>query len=333
MPRALVTGATGLLGAAITERLLDDGWAVQALVRDPAGAGWLRHRGVALHTGDVGARDALDRATAGCDVVFHAAAAVVPRGGWEAFRIPNVEGTRNVIAAAARARARLMHVSSVAVYGAHARYRAGKTDESVLFAPLPEAEHYARSKREAEEMALGAHARGELWATAIRPCVIYGRRDRQFVPRAARLLRLHVAPVIGGGHTTLPLVHAANVADAALRAATHDVAGGKAYNTANDDPLTVRDFIRLAAEGLDTRVLTVPIPHAVALGGLSLLKGVLTLAQGRATGVMAGATLNFLTKDNPFSSDRARRELGWLPPVRHVDGVPDAFRFWKESPS
>lgn len=329
MPRALVTGATGLLGSAIAERLLDDGWAVQALVRDPASATWLRHRGVALHAGSLGDRGVLDRAIAGCDVVFHAAAAVVPRGGWEAFRGPNVEGTRAVIAAAARARARLLHVSSVAVYGAQARYRAEKTDESVPFAPLPESEHYARSKRESEQMVLDAHARGELWAAAIRPCVIYGRRDRQFVPRAARLLQLHVAPVIGGGHTTLPLVHAANVADAAIRAATQDIAGGKAYNTANDGPITVRDFLRLAAQGLETRVLTVRIPKAAAIGGLALLRSVLTLVQGRATGVMAGATLNFLTRDNPFSSERAHQELGWSPPVRHLDGIPDAFRYWK----
>ena len=36
--------------------------------------------------------------------------------------------------------------------------------------------------------------------------------------------------------------------------------------------------------------------------------------------------MDFVTRDNPFSSERARRELGWEPRVRPEVGVPDAFR-------
>jgi hypothetical protein len=46
--------------------------------------------------------------------------------------------------------------------------------------------------------------------------------------------------------------------------------------------------------------------------------------------VAAVGTLDFLTRDNPFTSERARRELGWAPPVRPEVGIPDAFRWWKE---
>jgi len=49
VPHALVTGATGLLGSYLVERLLADGWTVRALVRDPQRAAWLSARGVALH--------------------------------------------------------------------------------------------------------------------------------------------------------------------------------------------------------------------------------------------------------------------------------------------
>ena len=64
-----------------------------------------------------------------------------------------------------------------------------------------------------EALVLEAHAAGRIWATAVRPDVIYGKRDRQFVPRIAGLLQRGFAPLIGGGRTTLPIVHAANVAD------------------------------------------------------------------------------------------------------------------------
>ena len=236
LPTALVTGATGLVGSYIVERLLADGWSVSALVRDPSRADALRLAGVEVRAGDILDVSTFAKAARGTDAVFHAAAAITPRGGWEEFRRVNVDGTRNAVAAAAHAGARLLHVSTVGVYGPTTRYTAtgAKTDESVALRPLPPGALYARSKREAEAIALEAHAQGVVWASAVRPAVIYGRRDRQFVPRVGRLLRRGFAPVIHGGRSVLAIVHGANVADGAVLAAASDSAGGKAYNVAND---------------------------------------------------------------------------------------------------
>ena len=241
MPTALVTGATGLVGMHLIPRLQRDGWQVRALVRDPARAGPLARADVTLATGDVLDQTSFALAARGCDVLFHAAAVITPLGGWEAFRRPNVEGTRNAIAAARRASARLVHVSSVAVYGDR-RYAAdgGRTDESKTGGRIAEDSYYARSKRESEDLVFAAQRAGELWATAVRPSVLYGPFDRQFVPRLARLLRRGFAPVIGGGRNTLAVVHAANVVDGLVRAAAFDGANGKAYNLANDHDVTSR---------------------------------------------------------------------------------------------
>ena len=129
---------------------------------------------------------------------------------------------------------------------------ARKVDEDTPLGPLPERAFYARSKRESEELVLEAHRDGRIWATAVRPDVIYGTRDRQFVPRIARLLNCGFAPVIGGGRSTLAIVHAANVADGAVLAAAHDAAGGRAYNLANDFDVTVRDFYLTRGRGTRT---------------------------------------------------------------------------------
>lgn len=329
MTSALVTGATGLVGSHIVERLLRDGWRVRALVRSPAPE--LAALGVETVLGDVLDAERTASAAAGTDVIFHTAAAVISRGGWEAYRRLNVDGTRHVIAAAARAGARVMHLSSVAVYGPSGRYRGPfeKTDESTPLGPLPERAYYARSKRESEQLVLEAHAAGTIWATAVRPDVIYGRRDRQFVPRVAPLLRFGVAPAIGGGRSTLAIVHATNVADGAVLAATYDAAGGQAYNLANDYDVTVRDFIRLAGVGLGRRIRLIPLPLGATRAGAKFARrAVRTLTAGR---VRAGssASLDMVTRDNPFTSDRARRELGWSPAVRPEDGIPDAFRWWR----
>lgn len=326
MPTALVTGATGLVGSHVVERLRRDGWRVRALVRDPARAAWLERAGVELTVGDTLQPATLSSAVAGSDVVFHAAAAVTSDGGWEAFRRPNVDGTRHVLDATAAADARLVHVSSVAVYGVRARYAAsgGKTNEDTPLALLGERSWYARSKRESEQLVLDAHAEGRLWATAVRPDVVYGERDRQFVPRIARLLRFGVAPVIAGGRNTLAVVHAANVADGMVRAAAHDAAGGRAYNLANDYDVTVAEFFELAGVGLGRRVRCVSVP-ALAAGAVMRVAARVAPARLRSS---LRQSVDFLTRDNPFTSERAREELRWDPQVQPREGVVGAFRWY-----
>jgi nucleoside-diphosphate-sugar epimerase len=331
MPRALVTGATGQVGHHVVERLQKDGWEVRALVRDAARAGALSRAGVTLATGDVLDATSMAVAARRCDLVVHAAAAVTPRGGWEAFRRPNVEGTRNAIAAAEAAGARLVQVSSVAVYGDTARYASGSgaTTEDTPLAPLARDAFYARSKRDAEALVLAAHAEGRLWATAVRPDVIYGTHDRQFVPRIARLLQHGIAPLVRGGGSRLAVVHAANVADGIVRAAASERAGGRAYNLANDFDVTVAEFFDLAAEGMGVRLRHIAIPYPAARAAVVVLSVLAPFLSGNRYRAALAASLDFMSRDNPFDSSRARRDLGWAPPVRPEAGVPEAFQWWR----
>ena len=330
MPRALVTGGTGLVGSHIIERLVHDGWTVRAIVRAPSPT--IESLGAEGIVGDVLDGDAFARAAAGCDAIFHNAAAITPSGGWESFRRLNIDGTTHAIDAAAANGARLVHLSSVAVYGPTGRYRPDgfKTDEETPLAPLREGAYYARSKRESEELVMAAHRAGRIWATALRPTVIYGRRDRQFVPRLARLLSRGVAPIVGGGVSIFSVVHAANVADGVVRAATSEVAAGRAYNLANDFDVTVRRFFELGAEGLDRRVRFVNLPLPVARGVVRVVRSVMRVVTGGAMSVVSSTTLPMISRDNPFVSDRARAELGWSPSVQPETGVPAAFRWWVE---
>jgi nucleoside-diphosphate-sugar epimerase len=327
---ALVTGATGQVGSYLVERLIADGWHVRALVRDPGRAARLEAAGVELRPGDILDERSVCAAAAGCDAIFHAAALVTARGNWNRYRAVNVDGTRHAITAAASSGARLLHVSSVAVYGGTSRYAATPTDEDTPLPPLPPHAYYARSKRESEQLVLEAHAAGRIWGCAVRPDVIYGRYDRQFVPRIARVLQHGLFPRIGTGRTTLAIVHAASVADGAVRAIASPIAGGRAYNLANDFDVTVNDLVHLAAEGLGREVRIIPVPLPVARAAFRLLCLGIRVTGGRVLATQVAGSLDFLTRDNPFSSDRARRELGWSPPVPPDIGIPEAFRWWKE---
>lgn len=328
MRRALVTGATGLLGSHLVMRLVESGCEVRALVRRPGGANWLRRPNVELIEGELADARVLESAGAGCDVVFHAAAAIGPESTWETFRAGNVQGTSNVIEACVRSRARLVYVSSTAVYG-DSRYRLAPVDECVALPQLPAADAYGRSKREAEHIVLAARNAGRLWGAIVRPPVMYGERDRQFIPRVAAVMSRGAFPLCGGGGTTLPVVHANAVAEGAIRAALTDAADGRVYNLTSDFPLTVAELVRLASVGLGRRVRA----PSLSLGASRCLFGALAiglaLAGRRDLAAHAGGTLEMLTHDNPFSDARARDELRWSPTIRPEVGVPEAFGWWK----
>jgi dihydroflavonol-4-reductase len=114
-----VTGGTGFVGGAVLRALLEQGWDVVALARTEVSAGALARAGARPALGNVAHPDSIRRAVTGCEVVFHVA-------GLSASCLPdpsplhrvNVEGTRNVLEAAARAGARrLVHTSSAAAIG------------------------------------------------------------------------------------------------------------------------------------------------------------------------------------------------------------------------
>lgn len=331
MPTALVTGASGQVGSQIVDQLARAGWSVRGLSRSESSDRTIASLGGGPVRGDVLDRESVLVAAKGADVIFHTAAAITVSGGWESYRRTNLDGTAAVIDAAERAGAKLMHLSSVAVYGASGRYGDTKTSEETPLGAIRERSYYARSKRESEEMVLDAHRAGRIWATAVRPDVIYGPRDRQFVPRMARALRLGVMPLLGGGRSTLAIVHATNVAEGAILAATNENAGGRAYNLANDYDVTVRDFFTLAVRGLGTRVRFVPIPIWMAKMALRGFRLVDRLALGGKFAVASEGSLSFMSRDNPFTSERAKRELGWNPSVRPEVGIPAAFRWWMVS--
>src|SRR5579864_9009916 len=122
----LVTGARGQLGSHIAEQLRAAGQHVRALVRPQKDASFLRAIGVEVIQGDLRDAAAVRQAVAGATTVYHCAARVSDWGPWSAFEEEAVASTRNLVEACkAESVGRLLHVSSISVYG-HPKLRAGE---------------------------------------------------------------------------------------------------------------------------------------------------------------------------------------------------------------
>ena len=318
-----------MLGSYIVKRLHADGWCVAAFVRDPARSAWLEEIGGTLIQGDILDVGSLKKAAMGRDVIFHTAAVIGTGDSPSAIWTGNVVGTANLVQAATTAGARVVRISTTSVFGRD-RYLEKPTDESSPLPKLPQIDVYGRSKQDAEKIILSAHSRGKIWGCIIRPPVMYGRHDRQFLPRIAPLLMRGIFPLIGGGRTTLTVVHASSVADGAVRAATRISAGGKIYHLTNDFELTLADFVALAEKGLGRRITTANVPVGVGQAGFRTLAFLLSTFRRRDLAQHMRGVFDLLSRDNPFTSNRARRELDWSPHVTPDIGIPDAFAWWKE---
>ncbi len=312
----LVTGASGLVGSHVVTALTARGEAVRALVL-PASRDAVQRLGAEAVVGDVTDPAAWEAAARGVRAIVHAAAIVQRRASWERYVAVNVDGTRLAVAAARAAGARLIHISSVAVYGGSAAYPTTRErrDEDYPFQPIAEADFYARSKRMAESVVREAGMGREVEAVALRPTVIYGERDRMFAPRLIRAARLRILPRIGPGTNRLSVVYAGNVAAAVVAALDARAREGfRAYNVTGDGPpaLTQQEFLGAFAAALGWRSWSFPIPARLA--GVAM-----RLFTNRR---LARAGVGFISGDNPYIDDRIYAELSWRPPTP----APEAIR-------
>jgi len=319
-----LTGGTGLVGSHTIQHLRAAGHTVRAIVRDAAGADLVQSLGGTAIGGHIEDESCWHAAEA-ADAIVHTAALVTQPQSWQTYQAVNVTGTKYAAQAAARSGARLVHLSSVSVYGRQPTTYRGVVEEHARWAPLANSDYYARSKRQAE-LALWSVTRANgVSALALRPCVIYGERDRVFLPHVIRAVRYGISPLIGHGNNVLAAVYAGNVATAIVAALEHPEVEGPC-NITNDGAMTQREFFCTVAEamGRSVRFVRIPLVAATALTVAYYLFRRLT-RPGRCAGIPASAA-RFLATENPYTSKRAEQKLGWRPTTPPKEAVARAVR-------
>jgi 2-alkyl-3-oxoalkanoate reductase len=310
--RVLVTGASGMLGRATAQALLDRGDDVTVLQRRPAGLAG------AEVLGDVADPAAVARAVKGQDAVVHLAAKVDVVGSWTQYARANITGTRLVAEACRDAGVgRLVHVSSPAVAHAGAAL-AGVGAEPAD--PDRARGHYARSKALAEQVALAADGPG-LAVLAIRPHLVWGPGDTQLVARIVERARSGRLPLIGTGAALIDTTYVDNAA-AALVAAV-DACGqvhGEPLVVSNGEPRPVADVLaRLcAAAGVPGPARRVPFRAAWLAG--AAIEGAWTLTRRTSTPPITRFLAEQLATAHWFDQRRTRAALGWTPAVTLDEG-------------
>lgn len=321
--RALVTGATGCVGANIVEALLARGYAVRALRRRSSRLDALDDLTPEFVLGDVSDLSSLEKAMEGCDWVFHAAAiSQYWRNDTETIFRVNVEGTKNVLKAAQTCGVkRVIFTSSAGALGVPTR--AGELiDETHPFNLPPERFPYGYSKLLAEQEVQAAVADG-LDAVIVNPVSVIGQRDVYFVGgeiiRQARRGRLLAVPP---GGTNFVSARAAGLGH--VLAAERGLSGER-YILAGDN-VTFLELANLIAEIIGSKPPRYIIP-ARAIEPMARLLDDLTRLGIHAD--LEGNQLRLSALQLYFDGRKAERELGF-PHVPLREAIVEAWTWYRE---
>jgi len=311
--RVLITGAGGFIASHLTERLVELGAAVRALVHYNALGtwGWLDqspvHQEMQVVAGDVTDRDSVRQAMQDREIVFHLAALIAIPYSYQApasYVRTNTEGTLNVMQAARDADVEcVVHTSTSEVYGT-ARY--APIDEAH---PLQGQSPYAASKIGADKMAEAFHLSFGVPVVTVRPFNTFGPRQSARAVIPTIITQLLAGPVARLGNTspTRDMNFVANTVDGFVLAASTPTAIGQAINLGSGREISIGDLVQLIARLMDKPVNV----------------------EGENTRMRPeGSEVERLLADNRL----ARELLGWEPRVNLEEGLQRTIAWIQQHP-
>jgi dihydroflavonol-4-reductase len=300
--RVFLTGASGLIGGALLERLVARGDDVAALARSEAAAAAVRARGATVVRGDLLDEDALAAGIGGSEVVFHVAGinTFCPTDPAALFAV-NVRGAEAVVRAAARAGAgRVVLTSSAAALGEeHGTTGTEASPHRGSYMSV-----YERSKHEGEVAAIAAARRAGIELVSVNPSSVQGPG------RAGGTGRILIAYLNGRlkafVDTRLSLVDIADCVEGHLLAAERGVPGER--YVLNGVTLTSLEALEIVS-GL-TGITDRPriLPPAVATAAATLVEGGFRVARRKPP--FCREMVRTMLHGHRYDGSRATRELG-----------------------
>ena len=314
----LVTGGSGFVGGRLIERLVAHGWQVRALARSEEARRIVGRLGAQAVKGSLDDIPSLTAAAAGCDAVIHVAALFKLWGDAEEFERSNVQGTANLLKAAAAASVRrFVQVGAAAVVMGDMAPML-RVDESL---PLQERAWapYSASKARSEALVIGANRPGVFETVVVRPPMIWGTG----MPTLGHMIdtvRAGQFRWVGDGSQAMSTAHVDNVCHA-VELALAKGRGGEAYFVSDGPDTTLKSFL---SSLMQTRAVEPPRASAslrVAWVMATVMEWVWRRVSRPGEPPITRQMLRLIGQ--PFTVDisKARRELGYRPEVTREQGL------------
>lgn len=322
MLKALVTGATGFIGSHLVEGLLERGVHVRCLIRRTSDLGWVRNLSIELVQGDCINKASLEKAVKDVDQVFHVAGVTKAIQEKTYFGV-NAFGTDNLIHACLEHNTRLqrfIYLSSQAAAGPSRH--GGKKKESDLCEPVSA---YGQSKRIGEELAM-AHSH-ELPLLIIRPCAVYGPRDRDMYV-FFKLLSKRIKPCLSGEDYHISLCYIEDVIQAILLAAEAQQPSGEIFFLSDGRDYRLEEIGDIIARAMEVTPFSVPVPQWM-LFGIASFSEYVSKFTGKPSLLNRGKVEEIVQQNWVCDITKAKAHLGFEPRVPLSRGAKLTFQWYR----
>ena len=303
----LVTGAAGHIGNVLVRELVNKGEEVRALILPGEDTTSIYGLDIEIIVGDVLDPDSLDRAMRGIEIVYHLAGviSILPDKNDLMWQV-NVEGTRNVLAAAKRAGVkRLVHTASI---HALSRNWIGMINEDVPFDPNATAGGYDRTKAAASLLVLEAAKEG-LDAVIVCPTGVIGPHDYSGSEMGDLIkdwLKKKLNFLVRGAYDFVDVRDVAN----GMILACERGRRGEVYILSGWQ-IKVLELKQLVQNVIGKRIASITLPMWVAKFGAKFMPLFYKITRRRPR--FTDYSLNTLQSNSKVSSAKAQNELGYQP--------------------
>lgn len=314
----LVTGGSGFVGGRLVERLVAKGYQVRALARSDEAIRIVQKRGAQPVRGSLNDATSLASAVRGCDAVIHVAAYFKLWGDPAEFERSNVEGTANLLQAAASASVRRFVQLGAAAVVMGDMTPMLRADES-----LPRQERawapYSASKARSEALVLAANRNGVFETVVVRPPMIWGA-GMPVLDHMIETVKAGQFRWVGSGSQAMSTAHVDNVCHA-LELAVERGRGGEAYFVSDGTDTTLKGLISglLRTRGIEPPRASAPLPVAWVMA--SVMEWIWRTFPRQGEPPITRQMLRLIGE--PFTLDigKAQRELGYQPEVSPEQGL------------
>ena len=322
--KALVTGATGFIGSHLVEALVQRGVRVRCLVRPTSRLKWLEGLPVEFIYGDCQEKDSLRRSVQDVQQVFHLAGTAKAIEEKTYFEV-NAQGTRNLVHACLEHNPGLekfIYVSSQAAAGPCRDD--GKKKESDRCQPVSA---YGRSKRLGEELAL-SHSH-ELPLVILRPCSVYGPRDKAFYC-LFKCLSKGIKLDLSGYVQHLSMIYVHDLVSAILLAAEARTDSGEIFFLSDGQDYRMAEIGDLCAKAVEITAFRLRLPKQVAFG-IAWLAAYFSKVTGKPALISSGRLEEMLQPNWRCDMAKARALLGFDPQIFLAQGARLTFDWYRKA--
>jgi len=331
--KILITGGTGFTGSHLVKHVLREGHAAVVLDnQEGIMLAELKELGAEVYIGSVTDAELLRKVVAGCDAVYHLAAAFrkinVPKSEYDDTNINAMSSLLTICRDAGVKK--VVYCSTQGVHGNIESLAANPPVPGNEDSPIKPEDYYQYTKYGGEKIAQVFIEQG-MDITILRPTALYGPGDPGRFLMLYKRVKKGWFPFFGDGSAFYHPVYVTNFCDAFSLALKTPASKGRTYIIADGEYFHIKDIVRKIADIMSVKCAFVRLPFYPMYWLSFVVAGIWKCLPFAGDPPIFPRRVDWYRQNRGFDISRARNELGYKPAVGLDEGLKLAYEWYKKN--